>query len=193
MDVVTTLPRSPELTRADLDALPEDGRRHELLDGVIVMSASPNSRHQGIVGNLYLALRQACPPELRVRLTPFDVALSERTVLVPDLIVAPATDLRVPGPPSPQGLRGAPLLAIEVLSRSTRRHDLLIKHALLEEAGCPAYWVIDPGSLRSPTSLTAHELVDGSYVEVAHVTGSETWHAAQPFAVDLTPDLLIDD
>lgn len=193
MNHMTALPRSPELTRADLDALPDDGLRHELLDGVIVMNASPSYRHQGIVGNLHLVLRQACPPHLRVRLAPFDVVLSERTVLVPDLIVAPAADFRVPGPPDPQGLLGAPMLAVEVLSRSTRRQDLGVKHALLEEAGCPSYWLIDPGSRDQPPSLTVHELVDGAYVEVALVSGAATWQAEQPFPVEVTPDLLIDD
>ena len=50
MDIVTTLPRSEGLTRADLDAMPEDGRRYELLDGAIVVNASPGYRHQGVLG-----------------------------------------------------------------------------------------------------------------------------------------------
>jgi Uma2 family endonuclease len=45
------------LTRAELDALPEDGLRHELIDGQFVMSPAPGIDHQTITGSLYWMLR----------------------------------------------------------------------------------------------------------------------------------------
>ena len=61
---VTTLPRGRDLTREDLDALPEDGWRHELVDGALVMTPSPSARHQIAAFELAVQLRAACPPDL---------------------------------------------------------------------------------------------------------------------------------
>ena len=66
MGAVTTLPRGQEFTRADLDAMPDDGRRHELIDGSLIVTPAPSRRHQRAVGELYLLLRRTCPPELEV-------------------------------------------------------------------------------------------------------------------------------
>lgn len=165
------------MTRVELDALPDDGRRHELIDGVLVVTPAPRPRHQALLGNLYQELRQACPEALRVYFAPLDVVLADDTVVQPDLLVAPLgqfTDKELPG---------APLLAVEVLSPSTRLIDLRLKLARYEAAGCPAYWVLDPEA----PSLRVWELQEGAYVEVASVTAEETFHARLPFVVDLIP------
>ena len=175
------------LTRDDLDAMPEDGRRYELLDGVVVVSASPSNRHQGIVHRLIVLLDGAAHPGVRVRTAPFDVVLSHGTVLEPDVLVARAEDL------DDRGVNGPPLLAIEVLSKSSRRRDLGRKQDLYAEGGCPAYWVIEPGDATTPPTLIAFELSDGDYVEIARVTGDESWTAASPFAITVVPNELLDD
>lgn len=165
------------MTRSELDALPDDGRRHELIDGVLVVTPAPRPRHQALLGNLYRVLHQACPEALRVYFAPLDVVLADDTIVQPDLLVAPLgqfTDKELPG---------APLLAVEVLSPSTRLIDLQLKLARYEAAGCAAYWVLDPEA----PSLRVWELQEGAYVEVASVTGEETFHAGLPFVVDLTP------
>jgi Uma2 family endonuclease len=79
-------------------------------------------------------------------------------------------------------------LAIEILSPSTRRFDLTVKRSRYEAAGTASYWVVDPIEL----TLIAWDLVDGTYVEVAHVSGDEEFTATQPFAVTVTPALLRD-
>ena len=53
------LPRGRPLTREDLDAMPEDGHRYELLDGVLVVSPAPRYLHQLAVGELHLLLHAA--------------------------------------------------------------------------------------------------------------------------------------
>jgi Uma2 family endonuclease len=53
-------------TRADLAAMPDDGRRYEIIDGVLIVSAAPGRMHQRAVGRLYRILDDACPPELEV-------------------------------------------------------------------------------------------------------------------------------
>ena len=80
------------------------------------------------------------------------------------------------------------MLAIEVLSPSTRRIDLTLKRSRLEAAGCPAYWVIDP----LEPSITVWELVEGKYVDRAHAVDDETVVLDRPFPVEITPSALRD-
>lgn len=182
MVAMTMVTRRGPLTRADLDALPDDGLRHELIDGVLVMTPAPGLPHQVMVGELYLVLRAACPPELRVILAPFDVALADDTIVEPDLLVAPRSQF------SRKDLPGSPLLAVEVLSRSTRHLDRRWKFARYAEAGCPSYWIIDPEA----PSITAFALDDSEYAEVAKAVADEAFEVDQPFPVTLTPAALLD-
>lgn len=175
------------LTRADLDAMPHDGRRHELIDGIIVVSPAPHWRHQDVVFSLAMLLSEHCPRELKVGIAPLDVALTERRVIQPDVLVARRSDI------TDKDLPTAPVLAVEVLSPSTRWIDQGRKKEILAEAGCPSYWLIDPGVVPEPPKLTAFELVDGEYRELAVVTGAERFDATRPFPVTVVPDDLLDD
>jgi Uma2 family endonuclease len=155
MTVVTTLPYARPLRREDLQRLPDDGHRYELIDGSLFVSPAPRYAHQTVVGNLYVLLRLACPPDLQVVLAPFAVGLADDTEVQPDLIVAPRVQFTERDLPEP------PLLAVEVLSPSTRRVDLLLKRDRYQEAGIASYWIVDP----EVPSLTVLELEDGRYVE----------------------------
>lgn len=183
MGTVTTLPRGRALTRDDLESMPDDGRRYELIDGTLVVTPAPSARHQTILLELAVVLRTACPRDLKLLFAPFDVALAEDTVMQPDLLVARRSDF------TERDLPVAPLLAVEVLSPSTRRVDVTLKHSRYEAAGCPSYWVIDPDAL----SLTAWQLENGRYVEVAHVEGSDEYVAAEPYDVTVCPAALLDE
>jgi Uma2 family endonuclease len=116
-------------------------------------------------------------------LAPFAVALADDTEVRPDLVVARRDQLtrtELPGPP---------LLAVEVLSPSTRRVDLLLKRDRLQAAGVASYWLVDPDE----PSLTVLELRDGTYVEVARVTGTEQVTVTAPFPLRLVPAELLDN
>ncbi len=115
-------------------------------------------------------------------LAPFDVTLAPDTVLQPDLIVADRSKL------TEHDLPTAPVLAVEILSPSTRRIDLTLKRSRLEAAGCPAYWVVDP----LDPSIRVWDLVEAAYVERAHAVGSETVVLDRPFPVAITPSALRD-
>ena len=182
MGTVTTLPRSRPLTRADLDAMPDDGHRYELIDGTLIVSPAPRLPHQDVVGDLYLLLRTACPPELKVVLAPFAVALADDTEVQPDLLVAPRVQF------TDRELPGAPLLAVEVLSPSTRRVDLLLKRDRLQAAAVPSYWLVDPDE----PSLTVLELREGRYEQIAHVAGEQECCVQRPFAMTVVPARLRD-
>ena len=180
MRTVTTLPYGRPLTRADLVAMPDDGHRYELIDGVLLVSPAPSRRHQRVVVRLSQTLDRSCPPDLEVLVAPFDIVLAEDTLVQPDVLVVRRSEANEAGPADVA-------LAVEVLSPSTRRVDLLLKRSRYESAGIPAYWLVDPDE----PSLVAYELVEGSYRETAEVAGDAVAEAATPFAVTVTPADLV--
>ncbi len=180
--MATDLSWGAPLTEDDLAEMPDDGHRYELVDGVLVVSPSPGLDHQRCVASLFKLLDADVPPGHEVILAPFDVRLSRSTVLEPDLLVARKSDL------TPARLEAAPVLAVEVLSPSTRLIDLGTKRLAYEAAGVPAYWLVDP----DVPSLTVLHLDDGRYVEHAMVTGAEAYTATVPFPVTVVPAKLLD-
>ncbi len=181
MGVMTALTDGRMFTHADLEAMPDDGNRYELVDGLIVVTPSPSPAHQRVSAELFFRLRLACSSTLRVLTAPLDVVLADDTVLQPDILVAdPATFTE-------RHVLGAPLLAVEILSPSTRRYDLDTKKSAFERAGCPAYWVIDP----SGPSITAWKLHEVSYRQAQHITGEATFTTQTPFPVAFRPSELL--
>ena len=181
-EMATDLSWGASLTEDDLAEMPEDGHRYELIEGVLIVSPSPSPRHQTCVVSLVVILRQARLEGHHVLVAPFDVRLSPITVLQPDVLVARKGDV------TPARLEAAPLLAVEILSPSTRLIDLGTKRLAYEAAGVPAYWLVDPDA----PSLTVLHLEDGRYVEHALVTGEEQYAATVPFPVRVVPARLLD-
>lgn len=123
--------------------LPESPLRHEVLDGELVVSPAPGTRHQRLIGRLYIALVDAIqrPGHGEVLLAPFDVKLSRTDVVQPDLLVLlPAAVSRL----NDRFLDGAPSLAIEVVSPGTGRRDRGLKKARYAAHGVGEYFVVDP-------------------------------------------------
>jgi Uma2 family endonuclease len=131
------------LSVADYRALPDDGKRYELLDGVLEEVASPHVRHQRIVGRLHILLFRSLQERGlgEVLLAPCDAVLDEHTALQPDLLFVRAERA---GVVEREYVRGAPDLVVEVLSESTRRKDVVRKARLYARAGVPWYWIVDP-------------------------------------------------
>ena len=180
MSTVSVIEVDDDFTADALDELPDDGNRYELVDGLLLVSPSPTEQHQRALGELFVLLRLTAPPGLRVYAAPLDVRFSMRVQAQPDLLVVED------GPPR-ERLERLPLLCVELLSPGTRRHDLVLKRRAYEREGVAHYWLVDP----AVPSLTALELRDGAYVEVAHVEGDQAWTAERPFAVSVVPaDLL---
>lgn len=180
MTTVTTMPLHGEWTVDDLDALPDDGFRYELVDGVLLVSPSPLFPHQVGQYNLVIALAGAAPPNLRVLGAPLDIRFGPTRQLQPDVVVLPR------GPLTPK-VQDLPLLVVEVLSRSTRATDLTLKRHVFEQAGVSSYWLLDPDE----PSLTVLELQGGSYVEVARAEGEQPLTVQRPFPVTLVPAALV--
>jgi Uma2 family endonuclease len=132
------------LTHADFELFPEDGKRHELIDGEHYVTPSPNTRHQTVALNLAVLIGNYLDahPVGRLFMAPFDVVLTDVDVVEPDLVYVSLE--RVVDVLTPKHVRGAPDLVAEIGSTSTRARDETIKRRLYERAGVPEYWYIDP-------------------------------------------------
>jgi Uma2 family endonuclease len=138
-------PASPgvKLTYDDFVLFPDDGKRHELIDGEHYVTPSPNIRHQQISINLTLLIGSwlETHPTGRLFYAPLDVVFSNFDVVEPDVLYVSNERSRVLTVPNVQG---APDLVIEIGSRSTRKRDETIKRRLYERSGVSEYWIVDP-------------------------------------------------
>jgi Uma2 family endonuclease len=139
MDTTSTT----QLTYAYLLALPEDGKRRELIDGKLYVTPSPTPLHQLVLGNLFFDLRGFVDAQDLGKLffAPLDIVLSDINVVEPDLLFVARARLAII---DERCLRGAPDLAVEVLSPSTLRIDAGRKRELYATFGVAEYWMIDP-------------------------------------------------
>lgn len=182
MSLMTVMPRTgKEWTVDDLDLLPDDGLQYELLDGLLLVTPAPVLMHQRVTGNLYLLLRAACPAGFEVFFAPVDWRPDRRTSLQPDLLVIRSDDAGV------KNVTGPLVLAVEVLSPSTRRKDQVLKRSKYEDSGVQSYWIVDP----AVPSMLALGLSDGAYVTTADVHGSERASLHSPFPVEMVPADLV--
>jgi Uma2 family endonuclease len=133
-----------KLTYDDFVLFPDDGQRHELIDGCHYVTPSPNVRHQVISGRLHALLWAYLDahPIGHVFHAPLDVVLSDIDVVEPDLLYI--SNARADAIITPAHARGAPDLVAEIASPGTRRRDETIKRRLYERHGVSEYWVVDP-------------------------------------------------
>ena len=155
-------------TYEDLLALPEDGKRYEIIEGALYEMPAPHSVHAKVIMNLILLL---APVIARLRGTiltaPHDVFFRGADPVQPDILaVLPGGMARVVA----RGTEGPPDLLVEVLSPSNRDHDLLTKKALYGRAGVKEYWIVDPDN----RSLEVLTLDRDSLQMVRTVSGGDT-------------------
>lgn len=132
-----------KLTYEDLRHWPEDGKRHELIDGEHFVTPAPVPRHQFLVVQLVRLLGSWIHERDlgRLYVAPVDVVLGEGDVVEPDLVFIRRDRLGIVGETHVQG---APDLIVEILSPATRRRDEITKRHLYERHGVNEYWVVDP-------------------------------------------------
>jgi Uma2 family endonuclease len=168
------------LTRADLDALPNDGLRHELIDGSFVMTPAPGMAHQDFTFALARHLHAATEGTgLKVVMAPYDVIIGPH-VVEPDIVVAPQAAF------TERELQGAPILVVEVRSPSTAWLDQGRKRDMYEQAGIAHYWLADP----AVPSLSILELIDGRYEQTRLARHGEAISLSRPFELELVPQEL---
>lgn len=183
-----TYPVHPDpFTIEDLYALPDDGMRHELVDGVLLVSPPPTIGHQRVTTRLTLLFGAACTRELEVMEAP-GVRLSSSRVLQPDVTVAArkalSPDMREL-PPS------AVHLAVEVMSPSSITNDRVTEPTLYAEAGIPTYIRIELDGAETPL-VHVYRLTGRSYRETARVAAGEHLNLNDPVDVSFDPVDLIE-
>jgi Uma2 family endonuclease len=132
-----------KLTYDDYVLIPEDGQRHEILDGDHSVSPAPTPSHQAVSGALYARLWLFARQHGlgRVYAAPLDVLFSVHDIAQPDLVFISSERARIIGD---KNVQGAPDLVVEVLSPSTRWNDEDFKLGLYERSGVREYWLVDP-------------------------------------------------
>lgn len=154
-----TAPVDTRLTYDDLLLFPDDGKRHELIDGEHVVTPTPITRHQRLVTRLTVAIGahlDAHPDQGEVFAVSVDIVLTLFDVVVPDLIVVACDQADIVGDKS---IRGAPALVVEVLSPRTRKRDAQAKRRLYERSGVREYWLVDP----EPDLVQVFRSADGRF------------------------------
>jgi Uma2 family endonuclease len=164
------------------DLMGDDDRRLELDDGILIVSPAAANIHQLVVTRLMMILVQACPENLVV-LPGVGMNVSRFQHRIPDVAVVPSDSFGTMYQQEP------PALAVEVSSPSTRIYDRNRKKDVYESFGIPAYWIVEPD--RDRPRLAAFELRDGTYEQVADVTGDEQVRAVHPFPVTIRPSALV--
>ncbi|MFX0576131.1 Uma2 family endonuclease [Nocardia nepalensis] len=179
-------------TAADLDHMPEDGLRYEVLNGQLVVNAAPKLGHQWLIQWLVRALVDVAPKEY--------VVLEGVGVLIGD--DEPIPDLIVATGPMAANDRGIPVeqvkLAVEVVSKSTTLQDRMVKPVLYAAAGIPNYWRFEINPFKGQLSgeslpvLFAHVLgTDHTYEPTHRVAAGETVTLRDPFEFTVDPASLM--
>jgi Uma2 family endonuclease len=126
-------------------ALPDDGNRYEVLDGVLFVSPAPTLSHQDVLGRLFVLISSYVRQYALgwTFLSPADVEFSPKRLVQPDLFVVPNT-----GQGKPRTWREvkALLLTVEVRSPSTARLDRVEKRQVYQDERVPEYWIVDQDS-----------------------------------------------
>jgi Uma2 family endonuclease len=170
-----------KLTYDDYVHFPDDGLRHELIDGEHYVTPTPIRKHQAICANLlgmiWGHLRQH--PVGRVFTAPFDVILSDFDVVEPDLLFL--NNERLAAITTAPWVKGAPSLVVEIGSPSTRKRDATIKRRLYERVGVDEYWIVDP----ELDTVDVHRLIEGRYQRTMQLS----LEAGDVLTTPLLPDL----
>jgi Uma2 family endonuclease len=144
--MVLTAPLDRPLTYDDLVALPDDGKRYELMGGEIYELPAPNLFHQLATGTLFSLLRDFVL--LRqlglVFAAPLDVRFDPRNIVQPDIVFLSREKRHFMRKGNFKLIEGAPDLLMEILSPSNRGHDFIKKAALYATFGVREYWIVDP-------------------------------------------------
>jgi Uma2 family endonuclease len=134
----------PILTIADLDAMPEDGNRYELIEGELFVSCAPNLLHQGILRDLIIIFGAYLAKHPVGQIYPGPgVIFSDFSGVIPDLVFI--SNERLKQIATGARIQGTPELIIEILSpgAENERRDRHAKRQLYRKYGVKEYWVVN--------------------------------------------------
>lgn len=164
------------LTYQDYAALPDDGRRYQILDGELCVTPAPGTPHQIISMRLSAQLHAYVTANRlgMILAAPVNVILADTSIVQPDIVFV-ATDRQALV--STRGIEGAPTLAVEILSPTTSDVDRRRKRGLYARHGVPCYWIVD-GEART---IEMYRLAGDAYELLSQAPG-DAIVAAEPFA-----------
>ncbi len=168
------IPTPGEWTYEDYLVLPDDGRRYEIIEGVLYVVNAPNSDHQTVVTETsrHLGNFVASQNMGRVLVAPFEVHLSSRTrPIQPDILFIRSERWPIE---RIAYFAGAPDLVVEVISPSSTRMDRVTKFTTYESAGVPEYWIVNPHA----RTIEVFTLSHGEYALLGEYTDDETVESA---------------
>ena len=174
------------ITAAEFLLLPDDGKRHELIDGVHYVTPSPNLFHQELLGRLHLAIGNFLTTRRhlgRVFVSRLDVVMSEYDVVEPDLLFVAGDQQHIL---TEKNVQGAPALAIEILSPGTRKRDEGMKRRLFDAKGVREYWIVDP---KSSSVSVFRRASDGTFPRVAELDAASGSELTSPLLPGFTLSL----
>ena len=123
-------------------AFPSDGNRYELVHGELLVTPAPQMLHQLTLSRLFAALSRylADHDDVEVLVSPADIQWPEEVLVQPDLFVVPVAELTAQNWSSIRTL----LLAVEVVSPGSARHDRVTKRRVYQRQRVATYWMVDP-------------------------------------------------
>ena len=173
------------LTAEDLETIPKQPLwKYEVIDGTLMVSRNaPGMRHQDCVLSLGLMFRQACPPDLKPIMAPFEYRPGEIHSVQPDVMIVRRSGGNL------DYLTVPPVLVVEVLSCSTQRYDRTKKWDLYRRTGVEHYWIVDPAG----PSIEVFRLTDDEYVAATKAVAGQLLAVQEPVPLRFDPRALLDE
>lgn len=166
----TAVSEALKFTYSDYRLLPDNGKRYEILEGELLMSPSPNTKHQIVLLNLAAILKSFVERNNlgQIFIAPYDIVLSKYDVVQPDIIFVLNKNEQII---KSTHIEGVPDLVIEIISPGSAQRDRIIKRKIYALHGVKEYWMVHPekeqiqvlrlekGDFRKITDLTKEDVL----------------------------------
>ncbi len=165
-------PKQGEWTYSHYAALPDDGNRYEIIDGVLYMAPSPFGPHQRLAVHIshYFLIHVEEKGLGIVYTAPLDVELEPGSVFQPDVVLLMHSNKKAS---VPSCMKGPPDLVVEILSPRTARNDRGQKYQTYARAGVTEYWIVDPVA----HTIEIFILKEGEYQFAGIFSGEQIVHS----------------
>lgn len=157
-----------KFTCSDYRLLPDNGKRYEILEGELLMSPSPNTKHQIVLLNLAAILKSFVERNNlgQIFIAPYDIVLSKYDVVQPDIIFVSNNKKQII---KSTHIEGIPDLVVEIISPGSAQRDRIIKRKIYALHGVKEYWIVHAEKER----VQVLRLEKGDFKRIAELTGED--------------------